>query len=180
MKINNKPIRKKDEFLVFGKPSIESEEIAEVVASLRSGWIGTGPKVAQFENLFKKFKQTRYAIAVNSCTAAIHLSCLAAGIGKGDEVITTAMTFCATVNAIIHSGATPVLVDCEKDTMNIDHNAIEAKISTRTKAILIVHFAGRPCEMKAILRIARKHKLLLIEDCAHAIESEYEGKKAGT
>jgi len=113
------PVRSKDDFLVFGNPLIGNEEIEEVVASLRSGWLGTGPKVQRFEELFRNYKGSLYARAVNSCTAALHLSLLAAKIGPGDEVISTAMTFCATINAIIHSGATPVLVDCLPDTMNI-------------------------------------------------------------
>ncbi len=175
-----KPTRQKDNFLIFGKPLIEEDEIEEVVHSLKSGWIGTGPKVFQFEEMFRKYKNTKHAIALNSCTAAIHLSCLAAGIGENDEVITTTMTFCATVNAIIHSGATPVLVDCEKNSFNIDPQLIEEKITKRTKAILIVHFAGRPCNMDAIMDIVKRHNLILIEDCAHAIEAEYKGKKIGT
>lgn len=172
-------IRSKENFLVFGSPLIQEDEINEAIATLRSGWIGTGPKVAKLEDLFRSYKGVRHAIAVNSGTAALHLACLAAGIGPGDEVITTAMTFCATVNAIIHSGATPVLVDCDKKTMNIDPSKIEEKISPRTKAMLIVHFAGRPCEMGLLMDIAKKHELIVIEDCAHAIETEYHGKKAG-
>ncbi len=174
------PVRSKENFLVFGAPLIEESEIKEVVDSLRSGWLGTGPKVQRFEEGFKDYKGVRHAVALHSCTAAIHLSLLAANIGPGDEVITTAMTFCATVNAIIHSGATPVLVDCEKESMNIDPELIEKKITHRTKAILIVHFAGQPCDMDTIIKIVRRHKLLLVEDCAHAIETEYKGKKAGT
>jgi dTDP-4-amino-4,6-dideoxygalactose transaminase len=117
--------------------------------------------------------------ALNSCTAALHLSLLAAGIGPGDEVITTPMTFCATVNAIIHAGATPVLADVELDTLNISPARIEEKITPRTRAVVVVHFAGRPCSMDAIMAIARKHELKVIEDCAHAIESEYHGTKTG-
>jgi dTDP-4-amino-4,6-dideoxygalactose transaminase len=168
------------EFLVFGSPMIEQDEIDEVVDSLRSGWIGTGPKVNQFENAFRAYKGARHALALNSCTAALHLSLLAIGIKPGDEVITTTMTFCATVNAIIHAGATPVLVDCEKETMNIDPFEIEKKINHKTKAIIPVHFAGRPCAMKSIMDIAQKRRLKVIEDCAHAIEVEYHGKKSGT
>lgn|SRR3989338_27174 len=174
------PVRPKERFLVFGSPRIESEEIEEVNSSLRSGWLGTGPKVRKFEELFREYKGRQYSLAVNSCTAALHLSCLVTGIGRGDEVITTAMTFCATVNAIIHSGAKPVLADCRSDTMNIDPAQIEKKITKKTKAILPVHFAGRPCEMDTIAKIAKKHRLLIIEDCAHAIETEYKGKKTGT
>jgi dTDP-4-amino-4,6-dideoxygalactose transaminase len=172
--------RTRDRFLVFGSPIIEDDEIQEVVSSMRSGWLGTGPKVARFEEDFRKYKGADYAVAVNSCTAALHLSILAAGIKPGDEVITTAMTFCSTVNAIIHAGATPVLVDIDPVTMNIDPKEIDAKIGPNTKAILPVHFAGRPCEMDAIGDIARRNNLKIIEDCAHAIETEYKGRKAGT
>lgn len=181
MKNIHKPfMRPRKNFLIFGSPLIEEPEIRDVVSSLRSGWLGTGPKVHRFEEQFKAYKGTRHAIALNSCTAALHLSLLAADIGRGDEVITTAMTFCATVNAIIHSGASPVLADCETDTMNIDPVDIERKITRKTRALLIVHFAGRPCDMDAITTIAKKRKLLLIEDCAHAIETEYHGRKTGT
>lgn len=175
-----KSVRTKDRFLVFGQPRIEEAEIEEVVACMRRRWIGTGPKVHEFENDFAVYKGIRHAIALNSCTAALHLAMCAAGIGPGDEVITTPMTFCATINAIIHCGATPVLADCKKDTLNIDPVEIEKKVTSRTKAILPVHFAGRCCEMDAITLIAKKFDLLIIEDCAHAIESEYNGKAAGT
>lgn len=174
------PIRPKDRFLVFGAPAIEEAEIREVVASIKSGWLGTGPKVARFENDFRAYKNAEYAVAVSSCTAALHLSILAAGIKPGDEVITTAMTFCATVNAIIHVGATPMLVDVDPATMNINPAQVEARITLNTRAILPVHFAGRPCDMDALCDIAVRHGLRLIEDCAHAIETEYKGRKAGT
>jgi dTDP-4-amino-4,6-dideoxygalactose transaminase len=170
----------RDKFLVFGSPRIEQPEIDEVVACLESGWLGTGPKVARFEQDFLAYKKATYAAAVNSCTAALHLSLLAAGLEPGDEVITTPMTFCATVNAIIHAGATPVLADVDATTLNIDPAAVERKITPKTRAILPVHFAGRPCNMDALQGIVRSHNLKLIEDCAHAIETEYKGGKAGT
>ena len=173
------PVRPKNKFLIFGSPAIEEAEIKEVVASMRSGWLGTGPKVAHFEEDFRAYKGARYAVAVNSCTAALHLSMLAASLKQGDEVITTAMTFCATVNAIIHAGATPVLADIDPVTMNIDCEQMEAKITSKTRAILPFHFAGRACNMDAITKIAKKYNLQVIEDCAHAIETEYRGKKAG-
>jgi dTDP-4-amino-4,6-dideoxygalactose transaminase len=173
-------IRSKERFLVFGAPNIEDPEIQEVVASLKSGWLGTGPKVAHFEEMFRAYKNVKYSVAVSSCTAALHLSMLAAGLNSGDEVITTALTFCGTVNAIIHSGAVPILVDIDSFTMNIDPKKIEDKITKRTKAILPVHFAGRPCDMDTICDIAKHYHLKLIEDCAHAIETEYKGTKAGT
>jgi dTDP-4-amino-4,6-dideoxygalactose transaminase len=174
------PVRSKENFLVFGAPVIGDEEIEEVVKTLRSGWIGTGPKVAAFENAVKAYKHIDHVAAVNSCTAALHLSILAGGIGPGDEVITTPMTFCATVNAILHAGATPVLADVEPASMNIDPREIEKKITSKTRAIMPVHFAGLPCAMDEIMDIARRHHLKVIEDCAHAIETEYKGKKAGT
>ncbi len=178
--MTRRPIRPRDQFLVFGSPAIEEAEVAEVVASLRSGWLGTGPKVAQFEREFGKYRSSPHAVAVNSCTAALHLSMLAAGLQSGDEVITTPMTFCATVNSIIHAGLMPVLADIDPGTMNIDPRQIEAKITPRTRALLPVHFAGRPCHMDAIMGLAKSRKLKVIEDCAHAIETEYHGRPVGT
>lgn len=172
----------RSDFLIFGSPAIDEKEIQEVVDSLRSGWLGTGPKVAAFEADFAGYKGVDKSLvaAVNSCTAALHLSMIAAGIGPGDEVIVPALTFCATVNAIIHAGATPVLADVDPRTMNIDPNDIESRITEKTRAIVPVHFAGRPCDMDAILQFAGRHSLKVIEDCAHAIESEYKGRKSGT
>ena len=174
------PIRSKKDFLVFGSPLIEEAEVEEVIACLKSAWIGTGPRVAQFEADFAAYKGVQHAVALNSCTAALHLSLLAADLGPDAEVITTPLTFCATVNAIIHAGATPVLADVDPETMNIDPNEIERRLTPRTRAIVPVHFAGRACDMDAIMDIARRHDLKIIEDCAHAIETEYQGKKAGT
>ncbi|MCL5291410.1 MAG: DegT/DnrJ/EryC1/StrS family aminotransferase [Actinobacteria bacterium] len=169
----------RDTFLVFGSPMIEQEEIDEVVDSLRSGWLSTGPKVARFEEMFKEYIGCRYAIALNSCTAGLHLSMLVAGIKPGDEVITTPMTFAATANAILHAGATPVFVDINPMTTNIDPSLIEEKITERTSAIIPVHMAGRPCEIDPILDLARKYGLLVIEDAAHSIEAVYKGRKIG-
>lgn len=169
----------RDNYLVFGKPLIQSEEIEEVVRSMKSGWLGTGPKVAEFERIVAEYKGVAYAVALNSCTAGLHLSCLALGIGPGDEVIVPAMTFCATVNAVIHSGATPVLCDVEPGSFNLDPAEVRKKVTPRTRAIIPVHFAGRPCEMDALLQIAREHGLKIIEDCAHAFEAEYRGRKVG-
>jgi dTDP-4-amino-4,6-dideoxygalactose transaminase len=170
----------RDEFLVFGSPCIEQAEIDEVCDSLKKGWLGTGPKVAQFEQDFAAFKGVPHVAALHSCTAALHLSMLAAGLKPGDEVITTALTFCATVNAIIHAGATPVLADVDPATMNIDPADVARRITPRTRAIIPVHFAGRPCDMNAIMALAAKHGLVVVEDCAHAIEAEYHGRKTGT
>lgn len=167
-------------FLVFAQPVIEQAEMDEVLDSLKKAWIGTGPKVQQFERDFANYIGLPHAAALNSCTAALHLACLALNLGPGDEVITTAMTFCASVNAIIHTGATPVLADIDPQTLNIDPASIEARITPRTKAIMPVHFAGRACDMEPIMAIAKKHKLRVIEDCAHAIETTYDGKHAGT
>lgn len=172
--------RKRKEFLVFGSPRIEQPEIDEVVSVMQSGWLGTGPRVAQFEHDFAAYKGVQNAVALNSCTAALHLSILAAGIKPGDEVITTPMTFCSTVNAIIHAGGTPVLADIDPLTLNIDPEQVERKITLRTRALLPVHFAGRPCDMDRLCEIAERHHLKLIEDCAHAIETEYKGRKTGT
>jgi dTDP-4-amino-4,6-dideoxygalactose transaminase len=174
------PVRPKERFLVFGSPRIEEAEIEEVAGSLRSGWLGTGPKVARFEREFAAYTQAEHAAAFNSCTAALHLSLVALRLKPGDEVITTPLTFCATVNAIIHAGAVPVLADVDPVSMNIDPEAVRAKITPRTRAILPVHFAGRPCDMDALLALAGEHGLKIVEDCAHAIESTYKGKHCGT
>jgi dTDP-4-amino-4,6-dideoxygalactose transaminase len=169
-------------FLTFGAPQIGEAEIAEVEACLRSGWLGTGPRVAQFERDFADFRGVTpsQVAAVNSCTAALHVSMLAAGLEPGSEVITTPLTFCATVNAIIHAGLVPVLADIDPVTQNIDPAAVEAAITSRTRAILPVHFAGRPCDMDQIMAIAARHNLVVIEDCAHAVEAEYRGRPLGT
>ena len=177
--MSDAPIRSKENFLVFGAPAIGEAEVEEVVASIRSGWLGTGPKVARFEDDFRAYRRAQHAVAVNSCTAALHLSMLASRVQKGDEVITTPMTFCASINAIIHAGATPVLADVEPHSMNIDPVRVEEMITPRTRAIMPVHFAGRPCDMDALCEIARRHDLMIIEDCAHAIETEYKGTPAG-
>jgi dTDP-4-amino-4,6-dideoxygalactose transaminase len=170
----------RSEFLVFGSPMIEEAEIAEVVDSLRSGWLSTGPKVARFEELFRDYIGCGHAKAVNSCTAGLHLAMLVSGVERGDEVITTPMTFAATANVIEHVGARPVFVDVDPVTMNIDPDAVEAAITPRTRAIIPVHFAGRPCDMDRLLDIARRNDLLVIEDAAHAIEAVYKGRKVGT
>jgi len=170
------------DFIVFGEPQIETAEIEEVVATMKSHWLGTGPKVAQFEKDFAAYRQINSSkiAALNSGTAALHLALLASGVGKGDEVIVPAMTFCATINAVIHSGATPVLADVDPVTMNLNPADVERHISPRTRAILPVHFAGRPCDMDVLMEIAKQYDLKVIEDCAHAIETEYKGQKVGT
>ena len=166
-------------YLVFGQPLIEQPEIDEVLACMRSAWLGTGPKAAEFERRVAAYKGVPYAVGLNSCTAGLHLACVVLGLQPGDEVITTPMTFCATVNAIVHAGATPVLADVDPVTMNIDPVAVQKKVTKKTKALLPVHFAGRACDMNALMAIAKQHDLKVIEDCAHAIETEYRGQKAG-
>lgn len=170
------------EFIIFGSPAIGEEEIAEVEAVMRSGWLGTGPRVAQFEEDFAIYQGlgVQQVAAVNSCTAALHVSMVAANLEPGSEVITTPLTFCATVNAAIHAGLNPVMADIDPTSHNIDPIAIEAAITSKTRAIIPVHFAGRACDMQAIMAIAKKHQLTVIEDCAHAIETTFHGKKAGT
>ncbi len=167
------------DILTFGSPAVGEDEIQEVADTIRSGWIGTGPKTADFENIFKSYIGADHALAVNSCTAALHLSMLAAGIGPGDEVITTPLTFCATANAIMHTGATPVFVDVDRHTMNIDPAKIEQAIGPFTRAILPVHLGGRPCDMDPIMEFAKRKNLLVIEDAAHCIEGIYRGQKVG-
>lgn len=174
------PVRSKDRFLVFGQPDIRDDEVREVVSSLTSGWLGTGPKVARFEREFAAYVGAPHAVALNSCTAALHLSLLAAGVGPGDEVITTALTFCATANAILHVGAVPVIADVDPVTMNVDPAEVARRVTPRTKALLPVHFAGRACAMDELLAIRDRHGLVLVEDCAHAIETTWRGRHAGT
>ena len=173
-----RPVR--EQMLVFGAPAIGEEEIAEVVATLRSGWIGTGPRVARFQDDFAAYQGAPGAIALSSCTAALELSLRAAKVGPGDEVITSALTFCATVNAILHVGATPVLADVDPETMNLCPESAAERITSRTRALLPVHFAGRPCDMEALLALRERHGLVMIEDCAHAIEARWRGRAMGT
>ena len=170
----------RDNFLPFARPLIEQEDIEEVVDTLNSDWLTTGPKTHLFEEEFAKYIGCKYAVAVNSCTAALHISLAALGIGKGDEVITTPYTFISTVNVILQQGAIPVFVDIKPDTFNINPDLIREKINDKTKAIMPVHFGGQPCEMGKIMKIAKDNNLLVIEDAAHAISAEYEGKKIGT
>lgn len=170
---------KRKSYLVFGSPLIEEPEVQEVVDTLKSGWLGTGPKVARFEEMFREYTGAKFAIALNSCTAGLHLAMLVTGVRQGDEVITTPLTFGSTANAIIHTGATPVFVDVEKASMNIDPTKIEDAITPKTRAIIPVHFAGRPCDMDAVMDIAQRHDLIVIEDAAHCIEGWFKGKKIG-
>lgn len=168
-------------FLPFALPDLDEAEITEVVDSLRSGWITTGPKTKRFESDFAAFISGNCeAISVNSATAGLHLALEAIGISAGDEVITTPYTFTATAEVIHYLGAHPIFVDIDPNTFNIDPSKIEAAITPNTKAIMPVHFAGLACDMTAILAIARKHKLKVVEDAAHALPTRYQGKLIGS
>jgi dTDP-4-amino-4,6-dideoxygalactose transaminase len=166
-------------FLPYASPSIGKEEIAEVVDSLRSGWITTGPKVKRFESDFAEYVSTKHAIAVNSCTAGLHIALTALGVGRGDEVIVPTLTFCSTANVVVHLGARPVLVDAGDD-FNVTPEAIEAAITSRTKAILPVHYSGQPCDLAAIYGIAARYDLAVVEDAAHAVAATYHDCKIGS
>tara|TARA_B110000503_G_scaffold22036_1_gene33763 strand:+ start:430 stop:1584 length:1155 start_codon:yes stop_codon:yes gene_type:complete len=167
-------------YIIFSKPSLGLTERKAVSSVIKSGWLTTGLKTKEFESKFKKYKNAKYALALNSCTAALHLSLILLNLKKDDEVITSALTFSSTINSIVMAGAKPILADVNLETQNIDPLQIENKITKKTKAILIVHFAGRPCDMDAIMKITKKYKLKLIEDCAHSIESKYKNKHLGT
>jgi dTDP-4-amino-4,6-dideoxygalactose transaminase len=167
-------------YLPFSEPLIGEEEIAEVVACLRSGWLTTGPRAARFEEEFARYVGARHAIAVNSCTAALHLALEAAGVGPGDEVITTPMTFTATAAVVEHLGGVPVLADCDPRTLNLDPARVAERITSRTKALLPVHFAGQACDMDALRALARTHGLAVVEDAAHALPTQYKGRRVGT
>ena len=168
------------DFLPFSRPSIGEDAIESVAESIRSGWVAMGPKVTQFEKTISEYVGSKYAISMNSATAGLHSSVMAMGIGKGDEVITTPMTFASTVNAIILAGARPVLVDIDRHSLNIDVNKIEQAVTPHTKAIIPVHFAGMPCDMDVIEEIAKKHNLMIIEDAAHAMGASYKGSRTGS
>lgn len=175
--LKGKKVRKKS--LPPFSPLIANEEINEVIDTLKSRWISTGPKVQLFQKIIEKYVGCNYVVALNSCTAGLHLSLLAAGVGQGDEVITSPFTFAATANVIIHVGAKPIFVDIQKDTFNIDPYLIEKAITKKTKAIIPVHYGGHPCDMDEILKIAKKNKLIVIEDAAHAIGAKYRGRNVG-
>ncbi len=168
------------DFLPFSPPFIGEEEISEVVDSLQSLWITTGPKTKRFEKEFGAYVDAPAALALSSCTAALHTALVAADIGPGDEVITTSMTFTATVAVIEHVGATPVLVDIEADTMNINPLLVADAVTASTKAVIAVHYAGHPCDMDALQAICDKHEILLIEDAAHSLPAKYKGRMIGS
>ncbi|MBV9607240.1 MAG: DegT/DnrJ/EryC1/StrS family aminotransferase [Solirubrobacterales bacterium] len=169
----------RDNFLVFGSPLIGDAEIAEVVDSLRSGWIGTGPKVQRFERMLAEYVGVRESRCLSSCTAALILSMRALGVGPGDEVLVPAMTFIASANAVEHAGATPVLVDSVPGTGLIDLEQAQAAITPRTKAIMPVHLAGRPVDLDRLARLRDEHGLHVIEDAAHALGAQWQGRKIG-
>lgn len=164
----------------FGAPWMGEAEEKAVVEVLRSGWLAHGPRVKEFEQAFAGYLGVKHAVSVSSCTAALHLSLLACGIGPGDEVIVPAQTHVATAHAVLHAGAKPVFADVEPGTGNISPVSIAGNLTPRTKAIIPVHFAGLPCEMDEILKIAERRKLRIIEDCAHAVGTRYRGRPAGT
>lgn len=168
------------EFLPFGVPAIGEEEIAEVVDTLRSGWIGQGKKVARFEHAFAEAVEAPIAIAVSSCTAALHISLVAAGVRPGDEVLVPALTFAASATAVEHAGASPVLCDVEPGTLLIDLADAEERVTERTRAIVPVHFGGLPCQMDSLLAFGRKHGLAIVEDAAHAVGARDEGRPIGS
>ncbi|PZS25310.1 MAG: UDP-4-amino-4,6-dideoxy-N-acetyl-beta-L-altrosamine transaminase [Pseudonocardiales bacterium] len=169
----------RENFLIFGSPTIGESEIAEVVASLRSGWVGTGPKVGRFETMLTEYVGAPHARCVSSCTAALILALQVLGLGAGDEVLVPAMTFVASANAVEHAGATPVLVDSEPGTGLLDLEAAEAAITERTRAIMPVHLAGRPIDMDRLAALAQRHDLRIVEDAAHAIGAEWRGRRIG-
>lgn len=167
-------------FIPYGQQWIDEDDIEEVKKILKTDWLTQGPKVEEFEKAMSQYCSAQYAVAVSSGTTGLHLACKAAGIGPGDEVVTTTMTFVATSNALVYLGAKPVFVDIESNSLNINPDLIEKAITSKTKAIIIVDFAGHPCDFNRIKEIAEKHNLLIIEDAAHALGSEYNGKKIGS
>lgn len=172
------PVRAK--FLPFHRPSFGPEEEAEVIAALRSGWVTMGPRTHRLEAAFRDLLDTPYAVAVNSCTAALHLGLIGLGIGPGDEVVTTPLSFASTANVLVHLGAVPVFADVEPDTLTLAPDAAAARITPRTKAIMPVHLHGHPCDMAGLKELADRHGLPIIEDAAHAIEATFRGRRMGT
>lgn len=170
----------RNSFLPFSRPSVGQEEINEIVDSIQSGWITTGPKVERFAEELSRYVSAPYVAPISSATAGLHLALLAYGIGPGDEVITTSLTFAATANVIVLVGATPVFADIDRKTLQIRPEEVEKKITVRTKAIIPVHFGGQPVDLDPLMVVARKHKLVVIEDAAHAIGTEYKGKRIGS
>lgn len=171
--------KKRETFLPYAVPLIDDEDINEVVETLKSGWVAKGPRTIEFEKRFAEYTGAKYAVAMNSATAALHIALIAGGVKPGDEVITTPITFAATANTIIHVGATPVFVDVDPETFCIDANKIEEKITDKTTAIVPVHYTGHACDMDKIRAIAEKYDLFVSEDAAHAIDTFYKGDLIG-
>jgi dTDP-4-amino-4,6-dideoxygalactose transaminase len=171
------PVR--DSFLPFHQPQVDADDERAVVEALRSGWLTTGPRTKSFERELAAYTGNGFCVAVNSCTAALHLALEAIGVAAGDEVITSPITFASTANVIVHRGARPVFVDVEPDTLNIDATAIEAAVTPRTRAMIPVDFAGQPCDLDPIMALGARHGLTTIEDAAHAIGAEYKGRRIG-
>ena len=167
-------------YIPYGRQSIDEDDIQAVVETLRSDFLTTGPKVHEFEQCVADYVGAKYAVAISNGTAALHAACYAAGIGEGDEVITTPITFAASANCAIYCGGKPVFADIDPVTYNIDPEDIKRKITNRTKAIVAVHYTGQPCDMEAIHAIAKEHNLIVIEDAAHALGADYKGKKIGS
>lgn len=170
----------RSQFLPFARPSLGDEEIAELVDTLKSGWITTGPKVERFTNEFAEYVGGRFAVPVSSATAGLHVALLALGVGPGDEVVTTPLTFVATLNTIVHCGAVPVLADIDASTLNVQVEEIEKKITSKTKAIVPVHYVGQPVDLDPILELAAARGIAVLEDAAHAVGSEYKGRRIGS
>jgi perosamine synthetase len=166
--------------LPYAHQSIDESDIAAVVDVLRSDWLTTGPKVGEFEEAFAAFVGAKYAVSLSSGTAALHAAAFAAGLLPGDEAITTPLTFVATANCVLYQGATPVLADIEPDTLNLDPGQVASRISPRTKAILPVDYAGHPADLHALLELADRHRLVVIEDACHALGAQYNGRQIGS
>lgn len=170
----------RDDFLPYGRQWIDEDDIQAVINVLKSDYLTTGPAIEEFENQLKTITGAKYAVAISNGTAALHAACFAAGIGEGDEVITTPMTFAATSNAVLYCGGTPVFADINPGTYNIDPKDIRRKITNKTKGIIPVHYTGQPCDMDEIMQIAKEHNLIVIEDAAHALGAEYKERKIGS
>ena len=171
------PVR--DSFLPFHQPLVDAADEGAVLETLRSGWLTTGPRTKRFEQTFAAYTGSAHCVAVNSCTAALHLALEAVGVGAGDEVITSPITFASTANVIVHRNARPVFADVEPDTLNVDPAAVAAAVTPRTKALIPVDFAGHPCELDGIMALGATHGCAVIEDAAHAVGAEYKGRRIG-
>lgn len=168
------------EFIPYGRQWIDDDDIEAVVKTLKSDFLTTGPRIKEFEERFAEYTGAKYAVAISNGTAALHAACFAAGIGEGDEVITTPITFAASANCVLYQGGIPVFADIDDKTYNIDPEEIRKKITDKTKAIIPVHYTGQPCDMDEICAIAEEYKLIVIEDAAHALGATYKAKKIGS